>query len=41
MFQYVVKPPARSGEIALASQRPPDKAPAKSGEKRATETAPP
>jgi hypothetical protein len=41
MFQYVVKPSARGGEIALAGQRPPDKASAESGEKRATETAPP
>jgi hypothetical protein len=41
MFQYVVKPAARGGKIALASQRPPDEAAAEAGEKRATETAPP
>jgi hypothetical protein len=41
MFHDVIKPSARGGEIALASQRPPDEAPPESGEKRATETAPP
>ena len=41
MFEYVGKPPARSGQIALAGQRPPDEAPAEPREKRAGDAAAP
>ena len=40
-FEYVGEPPARSGEIALAGQRPPDEASAEAGEKRAGDAAAP